>query len=252
MAKDKIKVLVVDDEKIVRDFFKRLLSLLGLEVTDVEDGYKAVEAAKVNKFDLYFIDVRMPGLNGLETYRQIHQIDPQAFVVMITGYAVEDILEQAQKEGAYGNIRKPFDINQIKEVVDKLGADKTKEPLNILIVDDEEAILNFFSSFLAPQKNLTYKTAHNKEEALSMAKKDKFDLVFLDLVLGGASGTDFYKGLKDILPEANIVFITGYPQKAKAVENAVGISGCLYKPLEIDAILRCIEAVSSGLKLKKP
>jgi len=118
-----------------------------LEVTDVDDGYKAVEAAKASKFDLYFIDVRMPGLNGLETYRQIRQIDPAAFTVMITGYAVEDILDQAQKEGVSGSIRKPFDINQIKEVVDKLNLDKAKEPLNILVVDDDNTILSFFSSF---------------------------------------------------------------------------------------------------------
>ncbi len=249
MGEKKMKVLVVDDEKIVRDFFKRLLSLLGLDVTDVEDGYKAVEAAKLNKFDLYFIDVRMPGLNGLETYRQIRQIDPQAFAVMITGYAVEDILEQAQKEGLYGNIRKPFDINQIKDVLDKLSLNKAEGALKILIIDDDKAILNFFSSFLA-QRNLICKTAHNKEEALSMAKKDKFNLIFLDLVLRDSSGTELYRGLKDILPEANIVFITGYPQKAEVVENAIGISGCLYKPLEIDAILHCIEAVKSGLNLK--
>jgi two-component system, NtrC family, response regulator HydG len=247
MAEKKIKVLVVDDEKIVRDFFKRLLSLLGLDVTDVEDGYKAVEAVKLNKFDLYFIDVRMPGLNGLETYRQIRQIDPAAFAVMITGYAVEDIVEQAQKEGAYGNIRKPFDINQIKEVIDKLNLDKAKEPLNILVVDDDNTILSFFSSFLA-QKNLSCKVAHNKDEAVSMARENKFNLIFLDLILEDSNGVDVYKELKNIVPEANIVLITGHPQKAKAIENEIELSGCLYKPFEIDTILRFIETAKSKIK----
>lgn len=117
----KIKVLVVDDEKIVRDFFKRFLPLLGLEVRDAENGYKAMEAVKLNKFDLYFIDVRMPGLDGLETYRGIRQLHPNAAVVMITGYAVEDILEKAQREGVRCHIHKPFDINQIKEVINKIS-----------------------------------------------------------------------------------------------------------------------------------
>ncbi|MFA5157319.1 MAG: response regulator [Candidatus Omnitrophota bacterium] len=244
MGEAKLKVLVVDDEKIVRDFFKRLLSLLGLEVIDVEDGYKAVEAVKAGKFDLYFIDVRMPGLNGLETYRQIRQIDPDAQAVMITGYAVEDTLEQARKEGAYGDIRKPFDISQIKEVLDKVSAVKSGEQLNILVIDDDETILEFFSSLLA-QKNLSCKSAHSKEEAVMLAKQNKFNLIFLDLVLKDANGVDAYNELKAILPEANIVLITGFPQKAKSIEGTLAVSGCLYKPFEINNILKYIETAKS-------
>jgi two-component system, NtrC family, response regulator HydG len=247
MAEKKLKVLVVDDEKIVRDFFKRLLSLLGLEVADVEDGYKAVEAAKQNKFDLYFIDVRMPGLNGLETYRQIRQIDPAALAVMITGYAVEDILEQAQKEGVYNSIRKPFDINQIKDVLEKAGSVKSAEPPNILVIDDDDAILSFFSSFLA-QKNLSCKVAHSKAEAVALAKQNKFNMVFLDLVLGDANGVEVYNELKLILPEANIVLITGHPQQAKTIEGKLGLSGCLYKPFVIDNILKYIETAKAKNK----
>ncbi|MDD4940099.1 MAG: response regulator [Candidatus Omnitrophica bacterium] len=117
MYKD-IKVLVVDDEKIVRDFFKRLLSLLGMDNMFAENGYKAIELVKNERFDLFFIDVRMPGLNGLDTYREIRKINPEAASVMITGYAVEEILEQAKREGVYSAIRKPFDINQIKDVIE--------------------------------------------------------------------------------------------------------------------------------------
>src|SRR3989338_2251385 len=115
MPEKKIRGLVADDEKIVRGFFSRLLSLQGLEVVCAEDGYKAVELAKEGSFELFFLDVKMPGLDGLETFRKIRQINPHAVVVMMTGYAVEDILEQAQKEGAYGSIRKPFDISEIKD-----------------------------------------------------------------------------------------------------------------------------------------
>jgi two-component system, NtrC family, response regulator HydG len=247
MSGEKISVLVVDDEKIVRDFFQRLLSLLGLEATVIDSGYKAVEAAKANKFDLYFIDVRMPGLNGLETYRQVRQIDPAALVVMITGYAVDDILEQADREGVYGNIRKPFDINQIKDVLDKVVTGKPKEQMNILVVDDDDAVLNFFISSLT-RKGLNCKIAHNKGEAISMAKNDKFNLIFLDVVLADSNGVEIYKILKDILPEADVVLISGYPQKAKAIENEIEIAGCLYKPFEISSILKYIEAVKSKVK----
>lgn len=245
MDKKKIKVLVVDDEKTVRDFFKRFLPLLELEVTEAEDGYKAVEAVKTNKFDLYFIDARMPGLNGLETYRRIRQIDPDAVVIMITGYAIEDILEEAQKEGIQCYIRKPFDINQIKEAI-KIGIDRRKiaETLNILVVDDDETILNFFSAFLK-EKNQRFQLARDKNEALAAARKEKFDLIFLDLVLKDTNGVDVYKEVRSILPEVDIVLITGYPQEAKKIENEIEFAGCLYKPFEMESIVKYIEMAKS-------
>jgi two-component system, NtrC family, response regulator HydG len=246
MAGNKIKALIVDDEKIVRDFFKRLLSLLGLEAVDVEDGYKAIEMVKKEKFDIIFLDVRMPGLNGLETYREIRKIDPNVLSVMITGYAVEDILEQAEKEGVCSAIHKPFDINQIKEVIERVAKEDAKEPINVLVVDDDEAIHNFFSVFLN-EKKLKFKIARDRNEALDAVKKEKFTLIFLDLVLKDVSGLDVFKEIKEIVPQANIVLITGHPQKAEEIKGKIEIAGCLYKPFDIESIVGCIEKIKSKI-----
>lgn len=119
--KQVIKVLVVDDEKVVREFLVRLLSLEDIEVKAAEDGLKAIEIAKKEKFDLIFLDVRMPNLDGLQTLKELKKTAP-AFTryVMITGYAVDDMLEQAKVEGATTAIKKPFEIgeilNQLSEV----------------------------------------------------------------------------------------------------------------------------------------
>jgi len=240
MAEKKTRVMVIDDEKIVRDFFMRLLPLLGLEVVCVEDGYKALEAAKASKFDLYFIDVRMPGLNGLEVYRKLREIDKDALAVMITGYAVEDLLEQAGKEGVYSSIRKPFDLNQIKEIINKAASPGAEAALPaILIVDDDAAILSFFSSFLGG-KNFSYKIAHSRTEAVALAKQEKFGLIFLDILLSDSGGVEACRELRGLLPQADIVLITAYPQKAKPVANEPGIIGCLYKPFGIDSIMEYI------------
>ena len=242
MANTKIKVLVVDDEKIIRDFFGRLLSLQGLEVIEAEDGYKAAELAKGNKFDLYFIDVRMPGMDGLETFRQIRQVHPEALVVMMTGYALDNILEQAQKEGASGSIRKPFAIGEIKGIVEKAAQKKNKEAANTLVIDDDQAVLNFFGNFLKV-KNQKYSLINNAKDALELIQREKFNLVFLDLVLKDADGLELYKKIKEILPQAEIVIITGYHDKAKEIEGKADISGLLYKPFEIEGIIKYIEKI---------
>lgn len=255
MGKDRIKVLVVDDEKIIRDFFQRLLSLLNLEVAEAENGYKAIEMAQKEKFDLCFIDVRMPGLNGLETYREIRKTNPEAVVVLTTGYAVEEILEQAQKEGVECHIHKPFNINEINTVIDKVRAEKTGAPFNILVIDDEEVILNFFSAFFK-SKDLKYKVASDKNEAMAAVKKEKFDLIFLDLILKDTNGGRLYKEIKDVLPQANIVLITGYPRKLEEIKQEIQqdikqeieLTGCLFKPFEIDSILKFIEMAKAKIK----
>ncbi len=114
----KIKVLVVDDEQIVRDFLLRLLTLKSAIVKIVEDGFRAIEIVRQEKFDIVFLDVKMPQMNGLETFRELKKIDPQAKYVMMTGYAVDELLEQAEQEGAAHSIRKPFDIDQINSLLE--------------------------------------------------------------------------------------------------------------------------------------
>lgn len=234
--KNNIKVLVVDDEKIICDFFVRLLTLQGgLEVVSVKDGYEAIEAVKGTRFDLIFLDMRMPGLDGLETYRTIRELDKEARVVMMTGYAVDNLLQQAEKEGAYGFIRKPFEIKEIRTIVKGIG--ETKETLlSVLVVDDDEAILKFFSNFLK-DKVKKLKTAKDEPEAIEAVKAESFDIIFLDLMLNGIDGIGTYKTIKKFRPEANIVVITGYPQKGKEAQEQLGVTGCLYKPFEIERLI---------------
>ncbi|HCJ66364.1 MAG TPA: response regulator, partial [Elusimicrobia bacterium] len=147
-AKTGLKVLVIDDEKIIRVFFGRLLSAQGVEVTEAENGYRGVELVKEKSFDICFLDVKMPGMDGLETYRQIRKINPEIPVVMMTGYAVEETLEQAKKEGVRDSIYKPFDITQVNTILSDIQLSKFTTKPRILVVDDDENMLDFFSNFL--------------------------------------------------------------------------------------------------------
>ena len=101
-------------------------------------------------------------------------------------------------------------------------------------------MLNFFGNFLKA-KNQKYSLINNAKEALELIQKEKFDLIFLDLVLKDADGLEFYKKIKEVLPQAEIVIITGYHDKAKEIEGRADISGLLYKPFEIESIIKYIE-----------
>ena len=114
---DEVVILIVDDAMIIRDLFNAILHLEGCVTIMAEDGQKAVEIAQKKKIDLAFIDIRLPGENGLEVFRKLRAIDPEISCIMMTGYADEDIIEQSLKEGAVKCLEKPFDINKIKEIL---------------------------------------------------------------------------------------------------------------------------------------
>lgn len=115
MKKEDIKILLVDDEISLIDAMKKLLARDGYQVSAASSGKEAIELSRDTAFNIIFLDVNMPDLNGLETYKQIREIIPDAPVVMITGYgrSLKELIEEAQTLGVKDCINKPFKIQQI-------------------------------------------------------------------------------------------------------------------------------------------
>lgn len=241
---NKVKVLIVDDDKAVRDFLRRFVSLLGVEVFEAKDGFSAVEMAAGEDYDLYFLDVRMPGIDGLETFRRIRKLHPSARIVMITGYAVEDTLMQAQKEGSSGIIRKPFNMGELKYAVDSLVQEKSRGLMRVLAIDDDEAIIDFFVKFLK-DRDIDCSVARNKLEALKAAQEKEFDLIFLDLVFDKDSGLEIYEGIKELYPDASIVLMSGHHRQLDELGGKIDLLGCLSKPFDIDNVISLIKSVKT-------
>lgn len=117
----KIKILIVDDETVVRDFLTRFFRMkYSIEAKAVESGLQAVEAAKQEKFDLVLMDIRMPRMNGLETFSELKKINPDFTCVFMTGYAVEAELLEITKQAGTVCLKKPFeDIDQLAQIFNK-------------------------------------------------------------------------------------------------------------------------------------
>jgi excisionase family DNA binding protein len=109
-------VLVVDDDKDVGYLFEQLLGG-PQEVTFAADGYDAIAKAQQKKYDLVFLDVRLPGLGGVETLRRLKELLPDAIVVMMSGHEVSDEIKEAFSAGAQDFISKPFrDVSEIMTI----------------------------------------------------------------------------------------------------------------------------------------
>ncbi len=114
----KANILVVDDLKSMRVTLGGILEDEGYNVVLAENGYQAIEAAKQTSFGLIFMDIKMPGINGVQTLREVKKINPQAAVIMMTAYSVEDLVKEALEEGAYAVVYKPFDIENILSIIE--------------------------------------------------------------------------------------------------------------------------------------
>ena len=110
-------ILIVDDEKSMRDFLKILLVKEGYEVIVAGDGEQALAALDKNRIDLVVSDIRMPGISGLELLAKIKDESEDIPVIMITAFASPNDAVQAMKNGAYDDISKPFNVDEIKSVI---------------------------------------------------------------------------------------------------------------------------------------
>ncbi len=112
----RLRVLIVDDDKTLLSALKSILEQDN-DVTVCNDGNKAIDLCKNEKFDLIITDLMMPGANGLEVLTETRKIDPDSLVVLITGFASLETAVKAIREGAYDYITKPFKLDEIKIIV---------------------------------------------------------------------------------------------------------------------------------------
>ena len=104
---DKIRVLVVDDEEVVRCGYRRVLSADGFRVMAAGDGGEALDLMSGDRFDVVLLDLRMPGMDGMDVLRAIKERWPQSEVVVITGHPCIETAKEAVKLGAYDYLAKP-------------------------------------------------------------------------------------------------------------------------------------------------
>jgi two-component system, NtrC family, response regulator PilR len=113
------RILVVDDERSMREFLEILFRKEGYGVATAGDVEEALLALESDDFDLVISDIQMPGRSGLDLLRAAREVQPEAPVIMITAFATTETAIEAMKEGAYDYVTKPFQVDEIRLVVEK-------------------------------------------------------------------------------------------------------------------------------------
>ncbi len=120
MSKDRTRILIVDDEEIVRESLSEWLAKDGYTVATAEDGPTAIARLNRERWSILLIDMKMPGMDGLQVLQEATKIQPEVVAIIMTAYATVDTAVSAIKLGAYDYIVKPFDPEELSLMVDKI------------------------------------------------------------------------------------------------------------------------------------
>jgi len=114
---EKIKVLVVDDKRVIGDLFGYILGYSGHDVTVVQDGLEAIELIKTSRFDVVFLDIVMPEPDGVTVLERIKSLSPNTPVVMMSGYSIHEKRQRAKELGAVTCLKKPFEMDEVRQAL---------------------------------------------------------------------------------------------------------------------------------------
>ena len=146
MKMDKLsKILIIDDEEVILDSCSQILEGSGHSVTTTSNGDQGLKLLEEIKPDLVLLDLKMPGISGMEVLEKIISFDPTIVTVIITGYATVDSAVEAMKKGAYDFLPKPFTPDEFRMVI-RRGLERRKLILEAISLRKEKEILreNFF------------------------------------------------------------------------------------------------------------
>lgn len=113
------RILVVDDDRNLRYSFRKILNKEDYELLEAESGEEAIRKVEEEKPDLVLMDVRMPGMSGLEAFKRVKELNSKLPVIVMTAYGTVDTAIEAMKLGAYEYVLKPFDIETMRDLVEK-------------------------------------------------------------------------------------------------------------------------------------
>ena len=235
------RILIVDDEKNMRKTLADILHDEGYEVATAATGDEAVELCSKSEFDVILMDVRMPGIDGVEAFRRIRRHREGVRVILMSAYDAAQLKEAALDEGAIAFLSKPLDVRKVIQLIGEV-----KETA-ILVVEDDPRTAGLLSESLK-QQGYKVTVTESPHDALELVEQIRFDLIFLDVNLPAMNGLELYLAIKKITPTAAAIMITGMEAEFEQIaREAVRRNAYTFvrKPLEIDHVLGLLERITS-------
>ncbi len=164
IMKNKIKLLFVDDDKTFSKVMKKELTRMGYSVVCADCGEKAIDTLRKRNFEVIILDIKMPGIGGLNTLKGVKEIDPEVEVIMLTGRATIESAVESMKMGAYDYITKPCRLSELDMLLQKASEKRQISKENVSLKrlatgKDRDKVMISQSNKMKPIFNLINKVA---------------------------------------------------------------------------------------------
>jgi DNA-binding response OmpR family regulator len=248
-------ILVVDDERMVCDLLRAVLSRYGHEVIIATSGRAGLEVFKKHRPRFTLLDLRMPGMNGIEVLKQIRVLDPGASVIVLTGAGSADLENQARQMGVTDFLSKGLSLEVLVGAVERVMQQPVKPPAapsqsaaaqkapshsqeagSILVVDDEPPIRDLLRKFLSA-RDYQVRVAADGQQALALVDQKSPDLIVLDVNMPGMNGVEVLKRLRAKNYAGGVIFLTSSQDETLLQEGLeLGSVDILGKPVDLERL----------------
>jgi len=236
-----MKILVVDDDRRIVKTTCDILKIKGHEAIAAYSGEEGVEKVGMDAPDCVLMDIKMSGISGVEALKRMKALVPGLPVVLVSAYATDDLLEEAERAGAYAILSKPLNFPMILAFLSLLRKEES-----ILVVDNDPDYCRTLKDILA-LRGYRVETESDPQKVMGHLERNyELAVVLLDLKLGTENGVDVLKEVRARYPTKPVVVMTGRGREmSESIEAAcrIGAYPCLYKPFEMDELFRLIDEI---------
>jgi two-component system, NtrC family, response regulator HydG len=240
--KNPLNILIVDDDADNANSLAELFELEGHIVSMVHTGEDAISAYVDNSYDLAFMDVMMPGKNGVESFIEIKRMKPTARVVMMTGYSVEQLLQQAIENGALGVLTKPMQPKKILDMIAEVG------PKGLVVAASAGGGQAAHMSQVLRDAGHVCHVIHSQAEILANPPRNNHDVLIYDLHKPLIDGMGMYTDLRKrglCTPTIILTDTDGESDDAGSLLRDFRATGILNKPFDPDELLKRLQTLAA-------
>ena len=238
-----MRVFIIDDDEDHAESIADLLEFKGYSVEIAFSGEEGVARFRQQDFDVVLMDVRLPGMNGVETFFEFRKIRPHARVLMMTGFSVEALVAQAVDNGALGILYKPFAVEELLTTLERV-----KPRGLVLVADDDPEFAESIEPVLR-QNGYAVEIARDGQSALEMASRPDVTCLILDLRMPLLSGLEVYLRLKEAGRLMPTILVTGFADEQDRARLRLDdfAAGLLQKPFDPAELLHALKTALARL-----
>jgi two-component system, NtrC family, response regulator HydG len=248
MSRDGPSILLVDDDVDICSNLSDILGDLGYRVDAAYDGPSALAMIERTRYDVAVLDYKMPGMNGATLTREIRRMRPEMVSLLVTAHA-STASDEALSAGAWHVLAKPVDTPRLLGLVDQA----LDQPLILVVDDDLDLCANLWD--LLRERGYRVGLAHSGEEASRSLAEAMFHVVLIDVKLPDGDGSEVFRKVCEVNPEARTVVITGQSSGTFELVDKIlseGADAVCYKPFDVPKLLESLERLTATRTGREP